>query len=278
MANSPDTAVLFVTHVLPRGARRELLRIARADPERHETHLLLDVTHGDPAPLVDRLGTPCHRYTTDELHQLGYPMIGDTVVPGHAHFPLMKFFREHRPYDYYWLIEYDVRYRGRWADFFAQWHDDPSDMLTCRVRSYAEEPGFPWWKLTHPTKTLPPEERVHSFNPIHRLSRRALELLHDEMLDGWSGHQEVIVPTLLAHHGYRVTDFADPSVARRPCYTTHPPNPGGEARRGTMRFRPLRYTVGWRRDTLYHPVKGPVSTFRQHVRTRLTKLRALVGK
>jgi hypothetical protein len=37
-------------------------------------------------------------------------MIGPTLVPGHVGFPVLHFVCDYRDFDYYWAIEYDVRF------------------------------------------------------------------------------------------------------------------------------------------------------------------------
>ena len=49
-------------------------------------------------------------FTSDVLNELGYtPIEKGKLVPGSNHFPLLKFFKENQCYDYYWLVEDDVR-------------------------------------------------------------------------------------------------------------------------------------------------------------------------
>lgn len=47
-------------------------------------------------------------FTSDILFQSGYKPIGDSLVPGNAQIPVLRFFVEHPHYDYYWVIEDDV--------------------------------------------------------------------------------------------------------------------------------------------------------------------------
>lgn len=50
-------------------------------------------------------------FTSDVLNELGYtPIEKGKLVPGSNHFPLLKFFKENQCYDYYWLVEDDVRF------------------------------------------------------------------------------------------------------------------------------------------------------------------------
>lgn len=50
-------------------------------------------------------------FTSDVLKELGYtPIERGKLVPGSNHFPLLKFYKENQGYDYYWLVEDDVRF------------------------------------------------------------------------------------------------------------------------------------------------------------------------
>lgn len=49
-------------------------------------------------------------FTSDVLKELGYtPIERGRLMPGSNHFPLLKFYKENQGYDYYWLVEDDVR-------------------------------------------------------------------------------------------------------------------------------------------------------------------------
>ena len=61
---------------------------------------------------------PHYTFTSDILHNMGYTPIGQQLLPGSNHFPLLKFYLSHPNYDYYWLIEDDVYFNGNWDSFF----------------------------------------------------------------------------------------------------------------------------------------------------------------
>lgn len=56
--------------------------------------------------------------------------------------------------------------------------------------------------------TLKEHQLIRSFNPIYRISNKALEFLN-KLLKGrknW-GHLEVLIPTALNHWGFSILDF-----------------------------------------------------------------------
>jgi hypothetical protein len=105
------------------------------------------------------------------------------------------------------LIEYDVRFSGKWDMFFDTFDDFDQDLITCNICEYKEELDWYWWKLDFPKKIIPLEQRLRSFNPIFRISHEALVFIQKSYLNGWSGHQEVILPTLFHHNGFKIIDL-----------------------------------------------------------------------
>ena len=198
-------------------------------------------------------------FKLDELKKLGYPMIRETVVPGHTHFPLMAYFKKQsEKSDYYWVIEYDVRYTGRWEQLFDHFSDSSADFISSYIRYYSESPNFYWWGLENPQKEILLNERVRSFNPIYRISSRALNFLDKEQKNGWCGHYEVLIPTLLFHNkSFELLDFGGDGkfVKQKNKFYTSRADQDGKIMSGTMRYIPATSRAGFRPDKIYHPVK-----------------------
>lgn len=198
-------------------------------------------------------------FTLDDLKHLGYPMMGDSVVPGHTHFPLMNYYKKQpEKSDYYWVIEYDVRYTGRWEQLFDHFSDSTADFISSYICYYSEEPNFYWWGLEHPKKEIILKERVRSFNPIYRISARALNFLDKEQKKGWCGHYEVLIPTLLYHNNsFELLDFGgDGKFAKQKNkFYTSRTDKDGKIMSGTMRYVPATSRAGFRPNKIYHPVK-----------------------
>lgn len=153
-------------------------------------------------------GINMYTFTDEILTSLNYFPLGFTLVPGSNHFPLLKFYLSHPHYDYYWCIEEDVVFSGDWKAFFEAFSSLDTDFISSHIRRYQDEPEWPWWSaLAHPYSTIPQEQRIRSFNPIYRISRNALELLHRALLSKWCGHHEVLIPTLLYESGLSIHDF-----------------------------------------------------------------------
>ena len=112
--------------------------------------------------------------------------------------------------------------------------------------------------------------RFNCFNPIFRLSNAALSFLHQSLLDGWCGHNEVLFPTLLHHNGFAIADMGGkgrfrPSDLKENFYTESEPNRIGLLDTETMRYRPPFLRVGREKNKLYHQVKPLWSAMRETI-------------
>jgi hypothetical protein len=255
-----EQVILFQTQRFDPEIVAQYDRIARAAGGRFEPVVLY---HHSEGPLPEALHRRPHHVVTDSmLRELGYPMYRSSIIPGSVHFPLLRFYRENPSYRYYWFIEFDVRFTGSWRAFLEKFGRAEDDFIACRVRGYAEQPDWPWWDLTHPTRTVPLEERLASFNPIFRISGSALGFLDGMHRDGWRGHNEVFFATLLRQGGFGIRDFGGRGrfVAAgdegRYYVDVIRDSSGRLLHLGSMRANPPFRRAGWRRNKLYHPVKA----------------------
>jgi hypothetical protein len=204
-----------------------------------------------------------------EIIRRRYPrVLGRTLIPGNCHLTFLDFYLRHSGFEYYWMIEYDVMLTGCWQDFFAALSDLHVDFLACHLRTQEEEPGWGFWStLESPSGQAMPAELIRAFCPIQRMSRRALELLEIKAMEGWGGHFECLVPTLLQNGGYSLADVGGdgrfvPEGFRNRFYTSFSWPDGSLLHFGSMRFRPsVVLPSPLARQKLYHPVKGHSGPF-----------------
>ncbi|MGH7178165.1 MAG: DUF3405 domain-containing protein [Tepidisphaeraceae bacterium] len=272
-ASLAETCVVLQASDSYSGLERQFLRLATEGLGEANTFLLLDSASGSAIP--ERLRDCSFSFNSLEFDRWGYATFGSRMLPGHTHFPLLRFFEAHPEYDFYWLVEYDVAFTGHWKSFFAAFGGTEADLLTCHVRTWRDEPDFLWWgSLRHPNERIDNSELIRSFNVIARFSRQALATLSELHRTGWAGHHEVVEPTLLRRAGLKVADiggtgdFVVPGFERR-FYTSFSTRDGLLVSLGTVRWRPTESKPGSRRNTLYHPVKPP-GTFRESPRWRET--------
>jgi hypothetical protein len=270
---------LWLTHVWSPELEAEFQTLLRLEMD---VWLLLDRRTPSAAGLAAKYDRH-HLFDEAQLFQLPYPRLSGHGLINHQHFPVMDFFRSHPEYERYWVIEYDVRYTGDWNQFFRSVEGYDHDLITSHIRRYADEPRWPWWStLQHPSKKIPREKYLRSFNVIYGLSRNALEFLQACQIDGWQGYPEVSFPTLLSEGGFRLLDLGGhgeftPPELRNQFYTSWATSSGYLSPFGTMRYRPARATAGRLPDKLYHPVKPRhlLESWPQRARLRAHWLREL---
>jgi len=274
------SAILFHTHIISNDILSEFQNISNESEGIADAYLLCDDKNIDITKKVKK-----YRYISfnkEGLSDLNYPIIKDeqrgAEVPINRAFQLsnkklsiLKFFLEHQDYDYYWYIEYDVRYSGKWSQFFNNFNNNDSDLITSYLRSYKEEPRWLLWYLNHTELTIPESERIRSFNPVMRISNKALTYLHESFLDGWIGHLEVLIPTLLHNNGFELEDFGGSgkfcqkeNINRN--YIGSENNLDGVLDHGTMRYRPHLIYLGLKKNKLYHPIKPVKDTVKYYLK------------
>lgn len=261
---STKTAILFVTHVYSEEIEHQINKL-RAEAEDFASVYV--VYQADKVKLKLPENVKRHAFTIETLNKLGYTPWGCTIMDGNFHFVLLDFYRQHPEYDYYWLIEYDVRFSGHWNDFFSFFQDKDEDFWTAHVEEKEDNPAWMRWHEIE-LRNIPLNDSclLKSFNPICRFSNRAFALLHSRCLLGDRGHNELLMPTLFKHFKQKIADFGGTG---RYTYKKYPnlfylyDKDDTETDRCTHRVQP-RHDVTTMRipDKIYHPVKSinPTST------------------
>lgn len=192
----------------------------------------------------------------DILTNLNYKPIAKTLLPGSNHFPILKFFLKRPEYSHYWYIEDDVAFNGNWQLFFNDLSNHPEyDFITSHIKTYNDVPNWTWWNtLLTPTEEVGNTDLYKSFNPIYRISARALQHIDDCLKNGYSGHHEVVFATLLTKAGFKLADFSQHENRVTPLFSYCTPT--------TMRWRPAFFVMGGQKNNLYHPVKNKAAFFK----------------
>jgi hypothetical protein len=198
---------------------------------------------------------------TDIFQRLSYLQFEGFSSSYHTHLPLLDFYLSHPEYDFYWFIEYDVRYSGNWESLLRAFEKFDSDFITSHIRRFKDEPEWYWWDTFHnPSKRIPKNQYVRSINVIFRISNRALDYINKAQKNGWMGHNEVSLPTLLLHNGYTIMDFGGdgefvPPGLKNKVYTSNSLKNGVLNPFCTLRYRPSCSRVGLISNKIYHPIK-----------------------
>ena len=192
------------------------------------------------------------------------------MVPGSPHLPLVLLSRKvsHR---WFWFVEDDVMFTGDWANLMRMFEADTSDLLCSHVAGYRKDnEDWDWWQtLKAPADALRGSDPVSlvakGFLPIYRISARALAKILSYQRDGWAGHFEVLIPTVLRHAGFPVKDLNRATPAR-----VYAEGKGrsddGRGPLASLRFRPIvsREEIEASKEPLiFHPVKSLSSNTRR---------------
>jgi hypothetical protein len=246
------TKILFLTHKIDDQIINEFENIKRTG---------LDIALVHNGEKNDSIPTPNYCFTAEDIWEQYYPAIDKEIIT-YQHLVVLNFYQNYsKKYDYYWAIEYDVRFTGDWVHFFSQFDKNSADFITSHIRHYHEEPGWLGWeKMKSPPGKEKTEDYLRSFNPIYRISKEALEYIDKQIKAGYAGHNEVLFPTLIYHNDdLKMTDFGGSGTfvegAVNKNYISRS-DKDGEIFGGTFRFRPTMNKIGMRKNKLYHPIKS----------------------
>lgn len=260
-SSPPRAAILLAAHRVDGRLLDSYAKLQAEASGEGDVFLLLETEDGlRPASLPPEVR--CFPFSVEGLNGLGFEPLACYIVPGSNHFPLWLFRRSRPDYAFYWNVEYDVRFCGHWGrDFFSFFRERGEDFVSTHIQSPAECPEWArWGQMSGPGSDVPLALRLKSFNPLYRISARALDALEAPLRGGLCGHHELLLPTWLRLHGFPLADlggagrFTYPD-ARERFYTACDARDswyGGS----TFRYRPL-----WREEEvtlpgmLYHPVK-----------------------
>jgi hypothetical protein len=263
---SASEAVLYRTHIFSSAVRREIVRL-RAEVADCD-HFVVAYLKGNAA-LPEGFDESDRMYRRADLVELPYPnktIFVDWARPvGDNDLPVLAFYREQPGYELYWIIEYDVRYTGRWDALFNELRSSRADYLGTTIQDHEENPRWHWWPslVTASAGTL---QRVRCFSPFCRLSNRALSAIDQWYRDGGAGHYEMTWPSVCKTKGLSIEDIGSsgrytPERWRGQHYSNTPLRPTLSP--GTFVFRPAfrddavaregLSRVG--RPMLWHPIK-----------------------
>jgi hypothetical protein len=261
----PRTVVVLQTHFYNKPLARLFAGMTARLPEGYSAIVLMHVRPGTPKPQL-LLRERHHFVTTPEIRNPAY--LRKSEGPGwgiwrggHTDLIALNFFNAYPHYDRYWFIEYDVRFSGRWNEFFAFFDADAADFLSTSIRRKTEHPAWMHWPTLHvpgDAGTLPDDERLCSFMPVFRVSRRGMEAVDRAYRGGWGGHCEATWPTIIHYAGLTIEDLGGDGTFVAPgnhtrFYSNTPENE--DLFPGSLVFRPVRSWTGAHRNWLWHPVK-----------------------
>ncbi len=277
------TAVGFISHRLNDSVVARFEKLQQEVPTGHRVFFIYDATEASDAELAearDTVGDAFWQFEIPEIMDVDYPgspteTNREASLFGNIGHLFLHFADAEPRFSRYWFVEYDVACSGQWSEFFGAFADSNADLLGTTLTSYGRSPDWRWWQTFDPEPDLDKSEWLRGFFPLVGLSRAAVKQLDEGYRAGWSGHQEVLLPTILNHAGLEIEDIGGdgPYVAPENVnrfYTNTPER--ASLSPGTLTFRPARPGPGLARGKLWHPVKpdqGYVSAYVQQLKHRV---------
>ena len=254
--------VIFQAHTMDWFSRRALRKLA-TELKGYADVFIQGLAGEERAFPEASHGLPCTKYSRDGLLALPYPEKTRPaewkLVPGNTDLMLLSLWREHPDYDYYWIVEYDVRYTGNWRRFLQKFDWCHADVLGTNVLRYRDTPDWNHWRsLVVPRDVDCVTEPIRAFLPLCRMSAAACAAVDAAYRAGWGGHNEVVWPTVACHDGLIVEDIGGegpftPEPRRGKFYTSTPK--ALSLTPGSFGYRPMRPFGSPVPGRLSHPVK-----------------------
>lgn len=209
MVEKDNCAFLFVTHRISNEIVERFYKLRNETKEFGKTFFLLHLEDNRMLGLNSKYNLTPYIFNTDSLNQLNYEPITDTIIPGSNHFATLQFYLDYPSFKYYWVIEYDVIFTGNWNTFFPVMNSVEADFIASHIERFTDNPNWLWWETLHLDNIILKDyQYIKSFNPIYRISNRALFHLNKLLMNrqNW-GHHEVLIPTMLNYLNFKIYDL-----------------------------------------------------------------------
>jgi len=206
-----NTCILFMAHHLNSFILKEFDNLCECRRFDYDVRLLYDNSKND-FPFKKFKDEKEYALFTRADMEKAYPMVPfwkDKRNPfyGNLLFPILSF-AGNTSYDYIWRIEFDVRFSGRWQDFFNAFASSPADLLGTTLGTFNRSPSWNWWQTaTLNGVPVATDKLIRGFYPVLRLSRQACAVLEAAYRQGWQGHFEVLLATILQQQHCRIEDI-----------------------------------------------------------------------
>ena len=197
-----NTVILFCCHFWSPELEREYSRLVKCCGKDFDVVLSYDCSGNNALMSSD---FPSHLFTIEQIRKMGYGFPEHEGLWSHIEYPIIDYYLRNPRYDYYWRIEYDVRFGGDWGVFFRAFQDNEADLLGTYVRAYKDDPDWYWWNSINFNVDQDCLRGV--FFPVIRFSKRSLACLDQKYRAGAVGYSEVIVPTLLGLECMTIEDI-----------------------------------------------------------------------
>lgn len=250
------TAIFYLTHIYNEAIDRQLWKL---HDEVEDMADIFVAYQKDKYSLHVPLKFATAPFGLDDINELGYRTWGNALLDGNMHLVWLDLFHRFPSYDYYWFLEYDVRFNGNWKSFFSVFEESGCDFVSSHIETRRDNPAwFGWNCMRLVNLKIQDSLLLKSFDPICRLSSRALSLLDERCTLGDIGNLEILLPTLFQYYKLTTCDIGNMNDHTdgifNSFYKKYVDREGRET--CTHRFRPLftenEMTIP---NMIYHPIK-----------------------
>ena len=262
--NIKRDAVLFLCHVINKQVIFLYKKLLHDIGKEYDVYWAFQSDNGTSDNVLLSKGINVFRFSLKELNTLGYTYL--ERLYGSEHYIMEFFALTHSPYDYYWIIEYDVTFTGNWHVFFDSFKDNDADLLSSHIeKRNMGNMKWEWWDAMSFNEKciLAGNKFVKSFNPIYRISRNVVLFLDSYLKKtGNMGFYEVLISTVLHNNGFRLEDFGGTREFTKEENRNRFYVQGNGVNNGTMRWRPIfsheEVKALGVKNKLFHPVREDV--------------------
>lgn len=260
MSIKSTTAILFLCHKINNDMLKRYRKIVNELYGIYDVYWVFQSDNGLSEKYLVDSGVNVYCFSLASLNDLYYIPMSEKLY-GNEHFIMERFVHDHQEYTYYWVVEYDVMYKGNWLDFFSAFDSCDADFLSSHIEFRHEAEKWPWWHLVKiiPESKISKVDYVKSFNPIYRISFKAADYLDSFLQKDNYGFYEIIMSTALFHGGFKIYDIGGRGSFVPKGYEDVHYVDGSGINNGTMRFRP-EYSIeeiveSNLTNKLFHPYK-----------------------
>ena len=253
------TCILFLTHFINQEVLDRFWLLHDSCGEAYDVYFALNDETGNDLACLHEYKT--FTFTCDEILSQGYTPHGNQVMHN-VNYVMQLFRKRHPEYTYYWKVEYDVAFTGEWLTLFSYYEDNDADFISSHIERYTKmNKVWHWWYDTDWKDTgITPSQCVKSFNPVVRISGKALDFMDSFLKRGITGHFEVTESTALFLNGFQLLDMGGTGDFSDPKFPNHFYVQGKGINAGTMRWRPeflpTEVEAFTGTNKIFHPLKA----------------------
>lgn len=257
MPMSINTAILFLTHYIDQEILYRFHQLHDSCKGRFGVYFALNDEVGYDMACLH--GHNTFVFTCKDVMSQGYFPHGNQVMHN-VNYVMQLFRKQHPEYAFYWKVEYDAVFTGEWQRFFSYYEDNPTDFISSHIERFTISNRYwPWWYADWKDTDITLPQCIKSFNPIIRISGKALDFMDSFLKRGVVGHFELIEATALYNNGFQMLDMGGTGEFSDPTHPNHFYVQGMGINAGTMRWRPafLKEEVAAfaHINKLFHPLK-----------------------